>query len=103
VFGGLFAPIVIAGLLVGGHPTLQHLDLGGNRANESAVVAILNAIMVKHEPDDNVLNTLEIGGNDVGELVESTLEKLKEIRPELDIARDRSNMEQPYDSAEQNS
>lgn len=93
----------IAELLIGGHTTLQHLDLGGNRASESAVVAILNAIMVKHEPDDNVLNTLEIGGNDAGELVKSALEKLKEIRPELDIARDRSNMEQPNDSKSQNS
>jgi Ran GTPase-activating protein (RanGAP) involved in mRNA processing and transport len=89
----------IAELLVGGHPTLQHLDLGGNRASESAVVAVLNAMMVKHQPDVNVLNTLEIGGNDAGELVESTLEKLKEIRPELDIARDRSNMEQPNDDS----
>lgn len=81
--------------LVGGHPTLEHLDLGGNRAEESAVATLLGTIMIMNEPDDNVLRALELGGNEVGEVVEEILKELNEIRPDLDVARDRPSAEQP--------
>lgn len=84
-------------LLLGGHATLEHLDLGGNRAKESAVAALLRAIMVKNEPDTSVLRTIELGGNEVGEEVESILRELSVVRPELDVARDRPSVEQPND------
>ena len=82
-------------LLVGGHPTLEHLDLGGNRAKESAVAALLGVIMIKNEPDENALRALELGGNEIGEVAEEILKELYEIRPELDVARDRPSVEQP--------
>jgi len=88
-------------LLVGGHPTLEHLDLGGNRAKESAVAALLGAIMIGNERDDSVLRTLELGGNKVGDIVEELLKELNEVRPELDVARDRPSVEQPNEMSEE--
>jgi hypothetical protein len=51
--------------------------------------------MIMNEPDDNVLRALELGGNEVGEVVEEILKELNEIRPDLDVARDRPSAEQP--------
>ena len=85
----------ITPLLEGGHATLEHLDLGGNRAKESAVAGLLRAIMVKNEPDDSALRTIELGGNEVGEEVEEILKEMMIVRPELDIARDRPSVAQP--------
>jgi Ran GTPase-activating protein (RanGAP) involved in mRNA processing and transport len=84
-------------LLIGGHPTIEHLDLGGNRAKESAVAALLRAVMVKNEPDNSVLQTIELGGNEVGEEVEGILKEMVIVRPELDVARDRPSVDQPND------
>eukprot|EP00554_Chaetoceros_debilis_P000111 CAMPEP_0194096900 /NCGR_PEP_ID=MMETSP0149-20130528/57586_1 /TAXON_ID=122233 /ORGANISM="Chaetoceros debilis, Strain MM31A-1" /LENGTH=470 /DNA_ID=CAMNT_0038782901 /DNA_START=95 /DNA_END=1507 /DNA_ORIENTATION=- len=84
-------------LLEGGHPSLEHLDLGGNRAKESAVASLLTAIMVKYEPDISVLRTIELGGNEVGDEVERILKQMEIIRPEIDVARDRPSVEQPND------
>jgi len=85
----------IAPLLEGGHLTLEHLDLGGNRAEEHAVVALIKALMVKNEPDVSKLKTIELGGNEVGDDVERLLKELEVIRPDLDVARDKPSVEQP--------
>ena len=88
-------------LLIGGHPTLEHLDLGGNRAKESAVAALLGAIMIGNERDNSALRTLELGGNEVGEVVEEILKELNQVLPELDVARDRPSVEQPNEISEE--
>jgi Ran GTPase-activating protein (RanGAP) involved in mRNA processing and transport len=75
--------------LEGGHSTLEHLDLGGNRATEPAVVSLLRAIRMKREPDDSVLHTLELGGNQGGDDIERILQEMKTVRPGLDVARDK--------------
>lgn len=85
--------------LIGGHPTLEHIDLGGNRAKESAVVSLLKAIMVKNEPDNSMLRTLELGGNEVGKEVEEIMKEMKVVRPELDIARDRQTANKSDDAS----
>lgn len=85
----------LAPILKGGHSTLNHLDLGGNRASQSAVVEILRAIMIQNEPeDDSVLETLELGGNQGGDEVERILEQLQSIRPKLDVVRDKPSKRQ---------
>jgi hypothetical protein len=62
------------------------LDLAGNRADEASVVALLSAhysgyfIRVK---------ALIVGGNKGGSDVEAMVKRVKEVRPEIDIARDR--------------
>ena len=71
---------------------ISHLDLGGNRAKSEAVAALLSTLDVKRLPN---LHTLEIGGNEVGEGVETILQELKERWPTLDIPRDRPTVEQP--------
>lgn len=82
-------------ILKGGHSTLNHLDLGGNRANQSAVVEVLRAIMIQNKPkDDSVLDTLELGGNQGGDEVERILEQLKIVRPKLDVVRDKPSKRQ---------
>ncbi len=87
-------------LLHGGHKTLEHLDLGGNRAKEDAVLALLRAVMVKNEPDNSVLRTIELGGNEVGDKVEELVKEMMIVRPELDIARDRPSVDQPEELQE---
>ncbi len=91
----------IAPLLQGGHPTLEHLDLGGNRAEEHAVVTLIKALMLKHEPDTSKLKTIELGGNEVGDDVERMLKELEILRPDLDVARDKPSVEQPNEFQDQ--
>lgn len=75
--------------LEGGHASLEHLDLGGNRATETAVVKLLQAIQIKQEPDHSVLHTLELGGNQGGDEMERILKEMSTLRPGLDVARDK--------------
>ena len=81
----------LAPLLQGGHRSLVNLDLGGNDASEAAVVKLLTAIADTPENEIFVsaLRVLEIGGNQGGERVEEAVSKLKQVHPELDVARDR--------------
>jgi len=81
----------LATIVNGGHDSIINLDVGGNRAGESAVATFLRAVMVKHQPDNSRLRTLEIGGNAAGTEVEAIISELREIRPELDVAKDRVN------------
>jgi len=77
--------------LQGGHSTLEHLDLGGNRAKAPAVAILLRSVL-KENPDPNfpsVLNTLELGGNQGSDEVEEILVEMSKSRPEIDVARDK--------------
>lgn len=77
-------------LLQGGHKSLINLDLGGNDASEAAVVKLLTAIAdTQQEQFVSTLQVLEIGGNSGGNAVEDAIAKLKQVHPELDVARDR--------------
>jgi len=86
----------LAPLLKGGHASLVNLDLGGNDASESAVVKLLTAIADTKGNDDFVstLRVLEIGGNSGGNAVEDAVAKLKQVHPELDVARDKPRGQQ---------
>lgn len=75
--------------LRGGHPTLVSLDLGGNRADEAAVVALLSALIIPDTSFESKLRTLIVGGNKGGSDVEAMVKRVKEVRPEIDIARDK--------------
>lgn len=77
-------------LLKGGHPSLNLLDLSGNRAEDAAVCALLNTLM-EDRAWESSLRVLELGGNKFGSDSEDAVKRLKEKRPELDIARDRPN------------
>ena len=77
----------IAPLLRGGHPFLENLDLGGNDAEEDAVVALLNAIADKGDGVSK-LAVLKIGGNKFGDDAMAALEELKRVWPRLDVAHD---------------
>lgn len=91
----------ITPFFIGGHATIEHLDLGGNRAKESAVATLLHAIMMDVDSMESKLATLEIGGNEVGEIVEEILREMETTRPEIDVARDRPSVEQPNDFGEE--
>jgi len=75
--------------LRGGHPTIQSLDLAGNVANEEAVVELLQGLLITETGFNSALETLVVGGNQGGQSLERLLQQIKEIRPGLDIARDR--------------
>lgn len=80
----------IATLLKGGHPSIENLDLGGNNADEEAVVALLNAIADKTENGPaSKLSVLEIGGNKFSDEAQEALEKLRQAWPLLDVAHDK--------------
>ncbi|KAL7539893.1 hypothetical protein ACHAXR_009687 [Thalassiosira sp. AJA248-18] len=82
----------IAPLLVGGHPSIENLDLGGNNAGEEAVVALLNAIAKSEDgavAAVSKLSVLEIGGNEFGEIAMEALVELKRAWPLLDVAHDK--------------
>ena len=75
--------ITISDHLIGGHPNLEHLDLGGNRANGAAVSKLLSCLLKDEESFKNKLKVLELGGNENND--ESMFEKVRDKRRELDI------------------
>ena len=90
----------IAPLLQGGHPSIENLDLGGNNADEDAVVALLNSIADNHNTASgttinegssftSTLLVLEIGGNKFGNDAMEALNRLKLVFPKLDVAHDK--------------
>jgi len=90
----------IAPLLQGGHPSIENLDLGGNNADEDAVVALLNSIADNHNTASgttinegsnftSTLSVLEIGGNKFGNDAMEALNRLKLVFPKLDVAHDK--------------
>mmetsp|Transcript_40295 Transcript_40295/g.121363 ORF Transcript_40295/g.121363 Transcript_40295/m.121363 type:complete len:499 (-) Transcript_40295:18-1514(-) len=80
----------IATWLRGGHPSIETLDLGGNRAGEEAVAMLLREIMAPSTDEtQSALRTLVLGGNSFGNIVAAALEELQIARPDLDVAHDR--------------
>lgn len=76
--------------LKGGHSTLEHLDLGGNNADQASVVVLLNALLDGGDENfSNNLKVLVVGGNESGEAVEQMVAKVRRVHPGLDIARDK--------------
>jgi Leucine Rich repeat len=72
--------------------SLLELDLGGNGADETSVVALLSALTAA--PGDNavsnsILKVLVVGGNEGGEEVERMVVEVQQVHPGLDIARDK--------------
>eukprot|EP00977_Amphora_coffeiformis_P008201 scaffold1834_cov175-Amphora_coffeaeformis.AAC.7 len=80
---------LLADTLRGGHPTIKSLDVAGNGANQESVVELLQGLLVKEAGFNSVLETLVVGGNQGGQSLEGLIQQIKEIRPGLDIARDR--------------
>eukprot|EP00536_Pseudo-nitzschia_multiseries_P000291 jgi/Psemu1/282229/fgenesh1_pg.4_\ len=97
--------VELAGVLEGGHSSLQYLDLGGNGASEAGVVALVEGLLVataaptdadeKSEECDgparenNALRVLVVGGNAGGPALEEAVRKAQTVHPNLDIARDK--------------
>jgi hypothetical protein len=79
----------LADTLRGGHPTMVSLDLAGNRADEASVVALLSALLITDVKFESKLRTLIIGGNQGGSDVEAMAKRVQQVRPEIDIARDK--------------
>ena len=80
----------LSGVLKGGHPTMEYLDLGGNGADQASVVVLLNALVENSVVDfKNDLKTLVVGGNESGDAVEQIVCKVKVVHPRLEIARDK--------------
>ena len=70
------------------------LDLAGNGADQASVVNLLQAVLelLSLSADSKIsiaLQCLVIGGNAGGENVEDMVHKIQQIRPTLDIARDK--------------
>lgn len=61
------------------------LDLAGNNAAAPAVLGLLNSL----KREDCQLQALVIGGNENNEAVEEEIASLKQVHPQLDIARDK--------------
>jgi hypothetical protein len=75
-------------------PSLHTLDLSGNGADEASVAALLQAVLdvAQQNHDDEVVllpQCLIVGGNETGERVESLVRQIQQIRPTMDIARDK--------------
>lgn len=68
------------------------LDMAGNDANQDSVVALLEAVfeMVSTVPQPVILlESLVIGGNEGGALVEDVVRRIHSLQPNIDIARDK--------------
>lgn len=95
----------IVSLLRGGHPSIENLDLGGNDAEEDAVVALLNAIANRNnecgDAVSNKLSVLEIGGNKFGDEAMEALTELKRVWPQLDVAHDKPVQEAEEEAEEE--
>jgi hypothetical protein len=80
--------------LVGSHASLEELDLGGNKAGKESVLTLLDSIATfRAGLDATRLRVLEIGGNETSLEIEETIKRIKTIRPELDIARDKPRLQ----------
>ena len=86
-------------------PKLHTLDLAGNGADQASVVVLLQAVLdllllaTKDGGDDSgvvafPLQCLVIGGNQGGEDVEEMVQKIQQIRPKMDIGRDKFKSQQ---------
>ena len=80
--------IEIAKTLQGGHPNLETLDVGGNKASEAGVVALLQPLAFAAD-FQNTLRLLVVGGNGSGPSVETLVQGIKSVHLKLDIARDK--------------
>ena len=87
--------IALAPTLKGGHASLEHLDLGGNGANQASVVALLSALLENSEAVQNTLKVIVVGANESGDAVEQIAKQIKEVHPALDIARDKKSKKAP--------
>jgi hypothetical protein len=85
-------------VLTGGHTSLVTLDVGGNDASEAGVVSLLQALLSSRPSDkdgtESTLRLLVVGGNKSGPTVESLVQEIKRIHPDLDIARDKPRKNQ---------
>lgn len=92
----------LSDVLQGGHLSIEYLDLGGNAATESGVVALVGAlknIIPQGEEEDedcktegrvnNSLRVLVVGGNKGGPALEKVVKEVEQIHPGIDIARDK--------------
>ena len=82
--------VAMAPCLVGGHGSLETLDLAANAATEEAVVTLLQGLaVVGPDGDKSSLKTIVVGGNMGGTNVEQVVKQILQVRPKLDIARDK--------------
>ena len=84
--------IGLAPLLKSGNACLEHIDLGGNSAKASAVNILLRSLLGSKEgvnSRSSLLNTLELGGNEIDAEGEDLIQMLLLENSSLDIARDR--------------
>jgi len=81
--------------LKGGHKTLEHLDLGGNGANQASVVVLLGALVEEGLSEENRLKVLVVGGNEGGDAIEQICARIRDEDATLDIARDKKAQAQP--------
>jgi Leucine Rich repeat len=87
---------ILSNLLVSSQ--LHTLDLAGNNAGQASVVELLKAVLqalertvTKSGKSTLALKCIVIGGNQGGFDVEATVKQIHLIRPELDIARDKTS------------
>ncbi|GAX10191.1 hypothetical protein FisN_3Lh386 [Fistulifera solaris] len=73
-------------------PQLEILDLAGNSADVNSVVSLLKAILKRESSSEGPsrLRSLVIGGNASGTEVEEIVAQIRKVRPDMDIARDKS-------------
>lgn len=94
--------LALSDVLHGGHLSLEYLDLGGNGAEESAVVVLVLALGNLTEQEDeigkeqttvpkgeNALQVLVVGANKGGPALEKAVKEVQKVHPSLDIARDK--------------
>jgi len=65
---------------------IVELDLGGNKANADSMMELLRSLL---DVKETSLKVLIIGANQTSMEVEYLVEKVKEIHPTLDVARDK--------------
>ena len=90
--------LALSDILHGGHLSLEYLDLGGNGAEESAVVVLVMALGKFLEDDsdqeivpkgESTLQVLVVGANKGGPALEKAIKDVQKVHPSLDIARDK--------------
>ena len=94
--------LALSKVLHGGHLSLEYLDLGGNGAQESAVVTLVEVLKntMEHEDEkveehvfvpkgENRLQVLVVGGNTGGPALEKAIKEVQKVHPSIDIARDK--------------